>query len=141
MLGDKIEPPGDGTETKSPGWNEMKHIRAHMIAIAVMILAGCGAPKAEIQSDTSWSGSFGDRRVDGSGNATVGVGGPSPYCAIVQKRTAEGILRVRIVSDDPTGPSTDWSETTLPFGVTSSCLEQTTSSAARVARGAPSDGG
>ena len=116
----------------------MKHIRAHMIAIAVMILAGCGGPQAEIQSDTLWDGSFGDRRVNGSGNATVDIGGPAPYCAIVQKQTTEGVLRVRVVSDDPTGPSTDWKETALPFGFVTACLEQTTSSAARRA---PSDGG
>ena len=119
----------------------MPHIRTHMRAIAVMIMAGCGGPEAEIQSDTSWTGSFGDRRVDASGNGTVVIGGPPPYCAIVQKRTEEGVLRVRVVSDDPTGPSTDWAETTLPFGVVTACLEQTTSSAARVARPPPSDGG
>ena len=119
----------------------MQHTRTYLRAIAVMIMAGCGGPDAEIQSDTSWTGSFGDSRVDGSGNATVGIGGPPPYCAIVQKRTTEGILRVRIVTDDPTGPSTDWSETMLPFGIVTACLEETTSSAARVARPPPSDGG
>ena len=120
----------------------MKHTRTYIRAIAVMIMAGCGgAAEAEIQSDTSWSGSFGDRRIDGSGNSTVEIGGPPPYCAIVQKQTADGVLRVRVVSDDPTGPSTDWIETTLPFGAATACLEETTSSAARVARPPPSDGG
>lgn len=119
----------------------MQHMRTYMRAMAVMIMAGCGGPDAEIQSDTSWTGSFGDSRVDGSGNATVSIGGPPPYCAIVQKQTAEGVLRVRVVSDDPTGPSTDWFETMLPFGAVSACLEQTTSSAARVTRPPPRDGG
>ena len=67
-------------------------------ALAVIILAtvvGCG-PEVQVTSDTSWTGvvqkTGSAKTVSGSGNATF----EGYDCAIIQKRTSEGFVQVRV---------------------------------------------
>lgn len=81
-----------------------------------LLLSGCsafGAPDAEVESNTTWSGSFTGRTVDGSGNQTVKLTGSSPFCASVQKQTKAGFLTVSIGGHSNT--------TTAEFGVVTVC--------------------
>lgn len=81
--------------------------------------------KAEVESDTSWSGSFGNRSVDGSGNQIVELPNDDVVCIVVQKNTAGGYLRARIIDDSHgfLNPAYDskWVETTAEFGVVDVC--------------------
>ena len=67
-----------------------------MIVVLIMTVFGCGGITAEVESNTSWSGAFGNRTVDGSGDAVVELMGSRPQCAVVQKETEFGFLRLRI---------------------------------------------
>lgn len=86
---------------------------------ASVLVAGCGVFRTEavVTSDTSWSGSFDGRTVEGTGNRVVDLPGggasSSTKCAVVQKQTRQGFLTVRIGSDEKT--------TTAEFGVVSVC--------------------
>jgi hypothetical protein len=72
---------------------------------------------AEVTSDTSWSGNFDGRTVDGTGNQTVkmdrGSNSSGSVCAVVQKDTRSGFLTVKIGGEEKT--------TTAEFGVVSVC--------------------
>ena len=101
--------------------------------IAVILLAvsltslGCGVDyKAEVQSDTEWSGAFGNRTVDGSGSTTVDLPDDHPQCCVVQKQTEHGYLKVRVVGEGGwlVGPGdSDWAVTYAEYGVVSICSE------------------
>lgn len=97
------------------------------IVVGMLSVAGCSVEyKAEVQSTTSWSGAFGGRTVDGSGNDVVNLGHDSPVCCVVQKQTQNGNLRVRVVTEGGGifGPGdSDWVETTASYGVVSVCSE------------------
>lgn len=95
-----------------------------IIGVILLALAGCHADiYAEVQSNTSWSGAFGDRTVDGTGNAKVDLPDEPPQCVVVQKETTQGTLRVRVVASggviSPGGSG--WVETTAAYGVVSAC--------------------
>lgn len=96
----------------------MRTSRAVALAtLIVLVSAGCFLfqTEADVESDTSWSGSFDGRTVDGSGNQTVKMGGGgSTKCAVVQKQTRNGYLRVSISGGEE-------KETTAAFGVVSVC--------------------
>ena len=93
------------------------------------LLAGCGYDyTAEIESNTTWSGSFDGRTVEGSGNQTEPLGDEGPQCCEVQKETEEGYLKVRVAAKRtfeffglPLDVSSDWVETTAEYGVVSVC--------------------
>ena len=72
--------------------------------------------KIAVESNTSWSGSFANRTVDGSGDKIVDIPDDPPQCAVVQKQTASGYLRVRVL------PHGDWVETTAAYGLVTTCL-------------------
>jgi hypothetical protein len=88
-----------------------------LLLVAILLCPGCSLfnTDAHVESDTSWSGSFDGRTVDGSGNKTVSLGsGTGPKCAVVQKKTRTGSLRVKIDGGDD-------KKTTAEFGVVSVC--------------------
>lgn len=94
-----------------------------------LFLAGCSVDyKVDIESDTSWSGAFDNRSVDGKGNETVDVGDTPPVCAVVQKDTKEGFLTAKMVCHYR-GPqkifkekaTKDRATTTAAYGVVSVC--------------------
>lgn len=92
-----------------------------LFVLLITLSSGCGAfdVNAHVASDTSWSGSFDGRTVDGNGNQTVQMGsandrsGPSK-CAVVQKQTRTGFLTVKIDGGEE-------KTTTAEFGVVSVC--------------------
>ena len=94
----------------------------------VIVLSGCSIDyKAEVESNTSWSGSFGGRTVDGTGNKTIDVPDEHPQCCVVQKDGESGFLKVRVVAEGGGifSPSdSDWVETTAAYGVVSACSEE-----------------
>lgn len=97
--------------------------------LVILFLSACGMDtKAEVQSNTSWSGAFGNRTVDGSGDAIIDLPDEDNQCAVVQKETSGGYLKLRIIQD-PEGiekirgdKESSWSETTADYGVVSACL-------------------
>lgn len=102
----------------------MRNSRDIYLTVAVILAAlacGCGVldVEAHVTSDTTWSGSFDGRTVDGSGNQTINLGtasgssGPSK-CAVVQKKTRTGFLTVKIDGGEE-------KTTTAEFGVVSVC--------------------
>lgn len=99
-----------------------------LLAGVLLLLAGCSVDyKAEVESDTTWSGAFGDRSVDGSGAETVDLPDEHPQCCVVQKDTEGGYLKVRVVAEGGGwfGPGdSDWVETTASYGVVSACSEE-----------------
>jgi hypothetical protein len=97
-----------------------------VLVTTIVIASGCGVDyKAEVQSDTSWSGAFGNRTVDGRGNKTVDLPDEHPQCCVVQKQTEQGYLRVRVKAEGGMwlfGPDdSDWAETRAEYGVVSVC--------------------
>ena len=99
-----------------------------LILVGGMLLAGCSVDyKAQVRSDTTWSGSFGNRSVDGSGNQTIDLPDEHPQCVVVQKDTRQGVLSVRVVAEGGglfKPEDSAWAETTAEFGVVSACSEQ-----------------
>ncbi|MBT4851326.1 MAG: hypothetical protein HON37_04565 [Candidatus Marinimicrobia bacterium] len=89
----------------------------------ILVFLGCTDYKAEIESDTSWSGSFGNRTVDGSGDKTIDIPDDNIVCCVAQKSTTGGFLKIRIVDDGAIlfGTKTDWVKTTAEYGVVSVC--------------------
>jgi hypothetical protein len=113
----------------------MSATRFPLALVAVMVgsiaLAGCGQDlKAKVESNTSWSGAFGNRSVDGSGSKTVDLPDDRPQCAVVQKSTQGGSLTVRIICEN-TGLAAmfgaedeeDSATTTAAYGVVSVCSD------------------
>lgn len=94
--------------------------------VGLIPLAACTPDiVAEVESSTSWSGAFGDRTVDGQGNASVDLPDDPPQCVVVQKQTSAGSLSVRVVVSGgflTAGASgSEWVTTTAAFGVVSVC--------------------
>ncbi len=89
---------------------------------------GCSVDyKADVQSNTQWTGAFGDRSVDGSGNKIVDLPDEHPQCCVVQKETENGYLRVRVLAEGGGlfGPEdSDWVETTADYGVVTVCSKE-----------------
>ena len=81
--------------------------------------AGCGGSgdiEAHVKSDTSWSGNFSGRSVDGSGNQDINMGTANQvHCVVVQKNTVVGTLSVKVDQGDPE------QTTTAAFGTVSAC--------------------
>lgn len=94
------------------------HRAIALLAILVLTaLPACSLfnTDAHVESDTSWSGSFNGRTVDGSGNQLVKMGGGTgTKCASVQKQTRAGFLTVKIGGGEE-------KTTTAAFGVVTVC--------------------
>lgn len=114
----------------------MKHSVAIIALSAAALFAACSDEKhdiyAEIASDTSWSGAFDNRTVDGAGSKTVDLPDGDIECVVVQKETETGYLTLTIVDHvtgggimgvgekDETNRSNGVS-TTAAYGVVSGC--------------------
>jgi hypothetical protein len=97
-----------------------------LLFISIITICSCGPDwKAEVKSDTSWSGSFGNSTVDGSGNQTVNLPNDEIVCCVVQKDTEAGYLEVKIVDKGGSLFATDGekAKTTADYGVVSVCSE------------------
>jgi len=107
----------------------MKQVRITLIVVAAIIMfSGCSKDyKCEVRSNTDWSGAFGDRTVDGSGNRTIDMPGDPPQCVAVQKQTEEGYLEVQMVEEasGPLNSENDYSpvRTTAAYGVVTACTK------------------
>jgi hypothetical protein len=90
-----------------------------IIGCAACLTAGCagsGDIEAHVKSDTSWSGNFDGRSIDGSGSQDINMGSASQVrCVVVQKNTDVGTLSVKVDQGDPE------KTTTAAFGVVSAC--------------------
>ncbi|MDD5088773.1 MAG: hypothetical protein PHI18_08245 [bacterium] len=75
---------------------------------------------ADVQSNTSWSGYFGNRTVDGSGNEVVDLPDDEIVCCSVQKQTEAGTLTVT-VKDQHNGTTKESATTNAEYGVVSVC--------------------
>lgn len=96
---------------------------ASFLFIAILS-SSCTDLKAKVESDTSWSGSFGDRTVDGSGNQTIDLPDDEPQCCVAQKNTTGGKLKITIINDTANPLATkelNSSETYAQYGVVSVC--------------------
>jgi len=88
-----------------------------LLAVLILALAagGCSKTRLEVESDTCWDGLI-------NGTVHIGACGNKNYdvtsgfkCAELQKQTAVGLLRARIVD------RTVWVETSEPFGLIKLC--------------------
>ena len=101
----------------------MKRLLLYFLAPLVLILAGCADRwKADVESNTTWSGDFSGRTVDGYGNQRVDLGNDAE-CCVVQKKTSQGFLKVSLVntSGNPFAANGESKETTASYGVVSVC--------------------
>ncbi|HKK72236.1 MAG TPA: hypothetical protein VKA86_13540 [Candidatus Krumholzibacteria bacterium] len=97
-----------------------------LLIMTAITLTGCaGEWEAEVESTTSWSGSFDGRTVDGRGDRMISVGRDEVTCVVVQKDTRSGSLRVRLRRDHTFmfDEETDWKSTTAEFGVVTVCSD------------------
>lgn len=91
-----------------------------------LMMIGCTNYKAYVESDTSWSGSFGGRTVDGIGNKTIDLDDDKTQCCVVGKKTPYGRLKVTIKDESGIplfGGEKDSKETTAAYGVVTVCTE------------------
>lgn len=74
------------------------HSRDLIFAVfSCVFFAGCADDwVAEVNSNTSWSGAFGNSTVDGSGSRTVDLPDDEIVCCVVQKQSEHGSLSVSI---------------------------------------------
>ena len=87
-----------------------------LIALAVLAgLGGCSKRyQIQIESDTCWDGSVDNSNgISGCGNSTYKVVGPM-RCVVVNKKSPNGYLRVRI-------DGRSWTETSEAYGSVEAC--------------------
>jgi hypothetical protein len=88
---------------------------------AAVLLTGCSDFKVKVESNTSWSGVFGETVVEGSGNREIDIADDGRACVVVQKNTVGGYLRIRIENPDDTSYQRDWDETHAAYGSVYQC--------------------
>jgi hypothetical protein len=96
-----------------------------ILSMAVLLLTGCTDWKARVESNTSWSGSFSGRTVDGRLNQIVDLDDDDVACCVVQKQTDGGFLKVTVFNDgsNPLIGDGESKETTASYGVVSVCTK------------------
>ncbi len=106
----------------------MKKFATIFCVFALLFSVSCTADwQVRVESDTSWSGAFGNRTVDGTGNQVIDLEDGDVDCVVVQKETREGFLSIQVFSDgsgllDP-GQEKDKVTTTAEFGIVSDCTQ------------------
>lgn len=97
-------------------------------AVLLLTVAACSHEyKAKVESDTSWSGSFSNRTVDGSGDRTVDLDDDDgTVCVVVQKNTRIGTLSVAVIDEGNTWFKKQGNRvtTTADFGVVTACNDK-----------------
>lgn len=103
-------------------------VRCVIVALCVTSAACSHDYKAKVESDTSWSGAFSTRTVQGSGNQIVDIDNDDDgvVCVAVQKQTRLGSLAVQVVDEGNTwfkknGPRV---VTNADFGVATACNDK-----------------
>jgi hypothetical protein len=93
--------------------------------LLLLFLIGCGGSTVcKVESDTSWSGSFGDATVSESGNSEVDLPDDDIVCCVAQKQTTGGFLKITVVEEGWLGSSDKGSaETSAAYGVVMACNE------------------
>ena len=86
-----------------------------------LLILGCSDYKAEVDSNTSWSGWFGDRTIAGSGSMTIDLDDDETQCCEVWKETGYGWLRIRIINESFFYCDGGDAETAAPYGGVSAC--------------------
>jgi hypothetical protein len=92
----------------------------YILILFALMLIGCDDPKetgpwiAHVESNTSWSGYFGNASVDGVGNKTITMGDSDVECCAVQKLTPQGSLSVWIEGGES-------GSTTAAYGMVTVC--------------------
>lgn len=92
-----------------------------LLFFASLVIVGCSDYKAKVESNTSWSGAFGNRTVDGNGNQTIDLDDTDIQCCTVQKQTTQGRLKVTILDEGFLGSDGESAETTAEYGVVTVC--------------------
>jgi len=91
----------------------------------MLLIAGCTSDyKVKIESNTSWSGSFGGTTIDGSNNQTIDIPDEDIVCVVVQKQTQNGFLTVKMVDEGNNifaPEDVDQKTTTAAYGVVTVC--------------------
>ena len=100
---------------------KMKRAVRLLLIFFSLLIYNCSDYKAEIESDTYWSGWFGDRTVAGSGNMVVDLDDDESQCCEVYKETAHGWLRITIINESIFYCDGGDAETFAAFGGVSSC--------------------
>jgi len=67
--------------------------------ISVFFISCADDLRVDIESDTSWSGYFGNKTVDGSGNKSIDIPDDRPQCATAQKETELGFLTAKMIAE------------------------------------------
>jgi hypothetical protein len=96
-------------------------IKLFLIYSSSVFLIGCSDYKAEVESDTCWSGWFGDRTVDGSGNMVIDLDDDEQQCCTIYKQTAYGRLSIRIINESIFYCDGEDAETWAAFGGVEAC--------------------
>ena len=102
--------------------------RVILLLCAGLLATGCSADyKVEIESNTAWSGAFGGKVVNGSGNLTIDLPDDGLQCILLQKNTIPGYIRMRVYdvndSSTATNGAGDWVETNTPYGAVQTCVK------------------
>ncbi len=95
--------------------------------ITIFIAIGCTDYKAKVESDTSWSGWFGDDHVSGQGNRVIDLPDGEDEenaCCLVSKETEQGWLKVTIVDEGFLGGDGESKETAEPYGIVEVCTNR-----------------
>lgn len=100
--------------------------RGAIVALLCLSVGCSHDAMARVESDTQWSGAFGNRTVEGNGNQDVDLPDETPTCASVQKQTRTGRLKVTTFDDGNAWLKWDGetAETIAEFGVVTVCINE-----------------
>ena len=99
-------------------------MKSLLLVVAAIVLIGCSTDwKASVESDTAWSGTFGNRTVAGEGHRIVDLpDNIGQVCCTVYKETEYGYLKVQIFNDGDTfTPDGEMAITTASYGMVNVC--------------------
>ncbi len=92
-------------------------------ALGVTVLVtGCSDYKVDVESDTTWSGVFAGKSVDGAGNSTIDVPDDGELCIVIQKNTRGGFVQVSVRDTGGSSYQTDWERTEGAYGTIEFCV-------------------
>jgi hypothetical protein len=104
----------------------MKKVFLVMLFSFSCLFVACTDYKAKIESDTSWSGAFGNSTVDGTGSRSIDLPDDGIQCCTVQKQNKKGRLKITIINDTSNpllSTELNSAETTAEYGVVSACTK------------------